>query len=136
MARREELGHPLGTIAPPAEPEPVTIHPEASTSGRTADSADFVLEVGSEELPPDDVMTAVQQLRCTTWSIACCHSCQRPVIEPTAYLTLMLIKMLNRLLYLLWAPATMSNSVDSCIHHHFPDCSCCAFGVAIECLLC
>ncbi|DBA71104.1 TPA: hypothetical protein ACH3X2_011520 [Trebouxia sp. C0005] len=63
MARREELGHPLGTIAPPAEPEPVTIHPEASTSGRTADSADFVLEVGSEELPPDDVMTAVHQLR-------------------------------------------------------------------------
>ncbi|DBB00083.1 TPA: hypothetical protein ACH3X1_013938 [Trebouxia sp. C0004] len=63
MARREELGHPLGTIAPPAEPEPITIHPEASTSGRTADSADFVLEVGSEELPPDDVTTAVSQLR-------------------------------------------------------------------------
>lgn len=80
MARREELGHPLGTIAPPAEPEPVTIHPEASTSGRTADSADFVLEVGSEELPPDDVMTAVHQLRYTTWSLACCCPCQTPAL--------------------------------------------------------
>jgi len=94
MARREELGHPLGTIAPPAEPEPITIHPEASTSGRTADSADFVLEVGSEELPPDDVMTAVQQLRCTTWSLACCCSFQRHVLGPTAYLISLLIKML------------------------------------------
>lgn len=63
MARREELGHPLGVISPPTDPEPVTIQPEASTSGRSHDSADFVLEIGSEELPPDDVMTAVQQLR-------------------------------------------------------------------------
>ena len=63
MARREELGHPLGTVSPPPEPEPVTIQPEASTSGRTDNSANFVLEIGSEELPPDDVMTAVQQLR-------------------------------------------------------------------------
>lgn len=63
MARREELGHPLGVIPPLSDPEPVTIQPEASTSGRTHDSADFVLEIGSEELPPDDVMTAAQQLR-------------------------------------------------------------------------
>lgn len=63
MARREELGHPLGVIPPPPEPEPVTIQPEASTSGRTDEAADFVLEIGSEELPPQDVMTAVQQLR-------------------------------------------------------------------------
>ena len=63
MARREELGHPLGVIPPPADPEPVTIQPPASTSGRSHDSADFVLEIGSEELPPDDVKTAVQQLR-------------------------------------------------------------------------
>lgn len=63
MARREELGHPLGVIPPPAEPEQVTIQPEASTSGRSAESANFVLEVGTEELPPDDVMTAVHQLR-------------------------------------------------------------------------
>ena len=70
MARREELGHPLGVIPPPPDPEPVTIQPEASTSGRTGDSADFVLEIGSEELPPDDVMTAVQQLRsvCSSYS--------------------------------------------------------------------
>lgn len=63
MTRREELGHPLGTIPPPPDAEPVTIQPEASTSGRTDDAANFVLEIGSEELPPDDVMTAVQQLR-------------------------------------------------------------------------
>lgn len=63
MARREELGHPLGIIPPPADPEPVTIQPEASTSGRTDEHANFVLEIGSEELPPDDVMAAVQQLR-------------------------------------------------------------------------
>ena len=63
VARREELGHPLGVIQPPQEPEPVTIQPEASTSGRGSGSANFVLELGSEELPPDDVMTAVHQLR-------------------------------------------------------------------------
>ena len=63
MARRQELGHPLGINPPPADPEPVTVQPEASTSGLTNHSAYFVLESGSEELPLDDVMTAVQQLR-------------------------------------------------------------------------
>lgn len=63
--KREELGHPLGVIAPPlAEaPEADTTQPEASTSGRTGGSDNFVLELGVEELPPLDVVAAVQQLR-------------------------------------------------------------------------
>lgn len=63
--KREEQGHPLGVIPPPPSqaPEPVTIQPEASTSGRNDGSDNFVLEIGTEELPPHDVVTAVQQLR-------------------------------------------------------------------------
>lgn len=75
MARREELGHPLGSIPPPPEAEPVTIQPEASTSGRSAESAaNFVLELGSEELPPDDVMSAVHQLRSGQNCLTVCPS--------------------------------------------------------------
>lgn len=58
LSRREELGHPLGLIPPPASPVPTS--PAASTS---AEPRTFVLEVGTEELPPDDVVSAVGQLR-------------------------------------------------------------------------
>ena len=56
--RREELGWPMGTI--PVLPEPEV--PYATTQGPSA-PADFVLEIGCEELPPEDVDAAVQQLR-------------------------------------------------------------------------
>ena len=59
MSRREELEHPLGLIPPPAVPSPQRPAPPASAEPRT-----FVLEVGGEELPPDDVVSAVHQLRC------------------------------------------------------------------------
>jgi glycyl-tRNA synthetase len=59
VARREELGHPLGTI-------PALVAPPAGAVAAPADSAtrrDLVLEIGSEELPPDDVVAALEQLR-------------------------------------------------------------------------
>ncbi|PNW77355.1 hypothetical protein CHLRE_10g433000v5 [Chlamydomonas reinhardtii] len=58
VSRREELEHPLGLIPPPAVPSPQRPAPPASAEPRT-----FVLEVGGEELPPDDVVSAVHQLR-------------------------------------------------------------------------
>ncbi|KXZ51509.1 hypothetical protein GPECTOR_12g472 [Gonium pectorale] len=56
--RREELGHPLGLIPPPAKPTPGRPAVPSSAEPRA-----FVLEVGTEELPPDDVEAAVAQLR-------------------------------------------------------------------------
>lgn len=60
LARREELGHPLGVVA--ATPAPVAPRLPASSSASDAPKT-FVLEVGTEELPPDDVMSAVEQLQ-------------------------------------------------------------------------
>ncbi|KAK9809022.1 hypothetical protein WJX72_008075 [[Myrmecia] bisecta] len=61
LERRTELGHPLGIIPALAEPADAgaSRSAQASTSGR----ADFVVEVGCEELPPADLESAVQQLR-------------------------------------------------------------------------
>jgi len=57
MARREELGHPLGLVPPLAPPPPAA--PGPSDAAPRA----FVLEIGCEELPPDDVASALEQLR-------------------------------------------------------------------------
>mmetsp|Transcript_20995 Transcript_20995/g.46001 ORF Transcript_20995/g.46001 Transcript_20995/m.46001 type:complete len:1090 (-) Transcript_20995:488-3757(-) len=59
MLRREELGHPLGLVpaaAVPAarKPDPASLPSSPST---------FVLEIGSEELPPDDVASGIEQLK-------------------------------------------------------------------------
>eukprot|EP00884_Botryococcus_braunii_P020707 jgi/Botrbrau1/731/Bobra.160_2s0054.1 len=58
LERREELGFPLGEESPepPAQAGQVAVPPEAS-------AADFVMEVGTEELPPADSDAAVSQLR-------------------------------------------------------------------------
>jgi glycyl-tRNA synthetase len=62
LARREELEHPLGTIPPlPAPPAPAT--PAAAGGVPLPGPRDFVLEIGSEELPPDDVQAGMAQLR-------------------------------------------------------------------------
>jgi hypothetical protein len=58
LARREELGHPLGSIPALPSLEPVSPSVPASDAPR-----DFVLEIGSEELPPDDVDAGMAQLR-------------------------------------------------------------------------
>ena len=59
MARREELGHPLGTIAPSA---PLAA-PKPASGSLPLTAATFVLEIGTEELPPDDVASGIDQLR-------------------------------------------------------------------------
>ncbi|GIL97072.1 hypothetical protein Vretimale_2680 [Volvox reticuliferus] len=58
VSRREELEHPLGTIPAPASPVPGRPAVPSSLDPRA-----FVLEVGTEELPPDDVVAAANQLR-------------------------------------------------------------------------
>ncbi len=60
LERREELEHPLGVIPPLAGP-PEGALPEGVVEGPTSP---FVLEVGSEELPPEDVESVMVQLRC------------------------------------------------------------------------
>ncbi|KAF5842959.1 glycyl-tRNA synthetase alpha subunit-domain-containing protein [Dunaliella salina] len=59
LSRREELGHPLGVISPPTPPSPQQPKPVA---GGVA-AAPFVLEVGTEELPPEDLDAGLEQLR-------------------------------------------------------------------------
>ena len=60
MERRAELEHPLGLVPPPVQQLP----PAINTTHLPAGPADFALEVGTEELPPDDVVSACEQLRC------------------------------------------------------------------------
>lgn len=63
IARREELGHPLGTITPTSL-STSSDDEAAAAAGQALSSPElFVLEVGSEELPPDDVLSGMEQLR-------------------------------------------------------------------------
>jgi len=65
VAQRERLGFPLLNSAPPAAVS--TVAPlDASVSDTSLDPArraDLLVEVGVEELPADDVTTAISQLR-------------------------------------------------------------------------
>lgn len=58
LDRREELEHPLGLVAPLPPPPP-----PPQQQSPLHDAADFVLEIGCEELPPNDVTAALEQLR-------------------------------------------------------------------------
>eukprot|EP00887_Chlorella_sp_A99_P006103 scaffold22.g6103.t1 len=60
LARREEQGYPLGLVPPPLPPAPA---PPAAGAGAGAAPATLVLEIGSEELPPEDVAAAMEQLK-------------------------------------------------------------------------
>ncbi|GBF89751.1 hypothetical protein Rsub_02921 [Raphidocelis subcapitata] len=62
LERREEQGYPLGLVAPPEAPKPGK-PPAPAAGGAGAGARSFVLEVGSEELPPDDVLSGMEQLR-------------------------------------------------------------------------
>ncbi|KAL6760998.1 glycyl-tRNA synthetase beta subunit-domain-containing protein [Haematococcus lacustris] len=66
LSRREELGHPLGLVAPPAPPNPTPAPPSGTSRAEVGSEAaqhSFVLEIGTEELPPEEVQSCVQQLR-------------------------------------------------------------------------
>lgn len=68
LTRREELGFPLLRMAPGTGVETSSSSTSTSSAGNNlppppSEPATFVLEIGSEELPPDDVDSAVQQLR-------------------------------------------------------------------------
>lgn len=59
LTRREEQGFPLGVVGAP--PAPVLSDPAGISLLDVP--ATFVLEVGSEELPPDDVDAAIEQMK-------------------------------------------------------------------------
>lgn len=67
MERREEQGYPLGLVPAAEPPKSGVPQPPASDAPR-----DFVLEIGSEELPPDDVLLGMAQLR---WAFEFCVRC-------------------------------------------------------------
>lgn len=58
VERREEIGHPLGTVSDKGDPSLLSDQGPLPSS-----PADFVLEIGVEELPPDEVDNALEQLR-------------------------------------------------------------------------
>ena len=60
LKRREELGFPLGLPSDLQPPRAAHLHGSLST-----EPADVVVEIGCEELPPSDAVSAVAQLRCT-----------------------------------------------------------------------
>ncbi|WJK44193.1 glycine--tRNA ligase [Solwaraspora sp. WMMA2056] len=68
VRRRQELGHPLGVVAP-AQPGQADTSAgpadtgQADTSGGPADAArQLVFEIGTEEMPPSEVRSARQQV--------------------------------------------------------------------------
>lgn len=60
LKRREELGFPLGLPSNLQPPRAAHLHGSLST-----EPADVVVEIGCEELPPSDAVSAVAQLRYT-----------------------------------------------------------------------
>ena len=68
IARREELGHPLGTVRSEVEDEPL-LAPSLATSqlegaaDAEAESAPLLFEIGAEEMPPHEVTNTVAAVR-------------------------------------------------------------------------
>jgi len=63
LERREELGFPLGQAPALAEPPPPPPPLAPPQGGADAATADLIMEIGCEELPPADANAAVAQLR-------------------------------------------------------------------------
>ncbi|CAI0446246.1 unnamed protein product [Linum tenue] len=59
---RESLGYPLGTVSEPAHSTSTQQFLEAETKTVLDDTRSFVLEIGTEELPPLDVIYGGEQL--------------------------------------------------------------------------
>jgi glycyl-tRNA synthetase len=83
LERREEQGYPLGLVPAADTPKPAAPKSPAADGART-----FVFEIGSEELPPDDVLLGMAQLRWGLFPFAAgpfwvefsylCPGCDRP----------------------------------------------------------
>ncbi|KAJ4727275.1 Glycine--tRNA ligase, chloroplastic/mitochondrial 2 [Melia azedarach] len=63
LKTRESLGHPLGIVAEPIHLEYPKESMEAAIKKVCDDPRLFVLEIGTEEMPPQDVVNASQQLK-------------------------------------------------------------------------
>jgi len=61
--RREELGHPLGVVDKAAAPETPDRGSDRGMGTAPSSAALFLLEVGCEELPPDEIDSLVVQLK-------------------------------------------------------------------------
>lgn len=57
-ARREELGHPLGVVAPDQGPDLL----DAPVVASSKEPRLFLLEIGCEEIPPQEVTSVLEQL--------------------------------------------------------------------------
>ena len=58
LKKRTELGHPLGVAVPQQ-----LVGPGKPAATMNMDSAELLIEIGCEELPPADIRVATQQLR-------------------------------------------------------------------------
>lgn len=63
LKTRESLGHPLGTVSEPAQLVSPKELLEAAVKKVHDEQRFFVLEIGTEEMPPQDVVHAGQQLK-------------------------------------------------------------------------
>lgn len=63
LKTRESLGHPLGTVSEPAQLVSAKELLEAAVKKVHDEQRFFVLEIGTEEMPPQDVVHAGQQLK-------------------------------------------------------------------------
>ena len=66
-AQREQLGHPLLKVSTglAASAQPPAGEPSAAAPVEVEEPSPFVLEIGSEELPPAELASAMQQLQAT-----------------------------------------------------------------------
>lgn len=79
---RESLGHPLGTWEQSPEP-PLAVAEKAGAEPR-----DLVLEIGAEELPPDDVTSATQQVGVTRpFETVIVTPCDAVAVAPCPFVT-------------------------------------------------
>ncbi|KAJ6679328.1 GLYCYL-TRNA SYNTHETASE [Salix purpurea] len=63
LKTRESLGYPLGTVSEPAQLVSAKELLEAAVKKEHDEQRFFVLEIGTEEMPPQDVVHAGQQLK-------------------------------------------------------------------------
>ncbi|CAB41128.1 aminoacyl-t-RNA synthetase [Arabidopsis thaliana] len=63
LATRESLGHPLGVASEPVPPVCHRAALEKVAEKVSEDPRSFIIEIGTEEMPPQDVINASEQLR-------------------------------------------------------------------------
>jgi hypothetical protein len=63
LATRESLGHPLGVASEPVPPVCHRAALEKVAEKVSEDPRSFIIEIGTEEMPPQDVINASEQVK-------------------------------------------------------------------------